>query len=118
MLSGHPLAAEGAQAAPARPATPAKHDADGKYISEQQQRGFALIRALAGNETTGLAPGEIARLLSCSPSQVTRDLANLRHIGWAESLPTGRWRLGRTTFFTLPTHATTASRYSRSRASS
>ncbi len=68
---------------------------DAKYISEHQQRVLQLIRTLAGNEMEGLAPSEIAKLNACSPSQVTRDLANLKHIGWAEQLPaTGRWRLG------------------------
>lgn len=68
---------------------------DERYISEQQQRLLRLIRALAGREVDGLAPGELAKLAECSASQVTRDLANLKHIGWAEQLPgTGRWRLG------------------------
>lgn len=66
-----------------------------KYVSEQQQRILALIRTLAGHELQGLAPGEIAKLQACAPSQVTRDLANLKHIGWAEEVPgVGRWRLG------------------------
>lgn len=66
-----------------------------KYVSDQQQRGFQLIRTLAGHEIDGLAPSEIAKLNECSPSQVTRDLANLRHLGWAEQITTtGRWRLG------------------------
>ena len=67
---------------------------DDKYVSDAQQRICDLIRTLAGNEITGLAPGEIAKLQVCSPSQVTRDLANLKHRGWAAQLPTGRWRLG------------------------
>lgn len=68
--------------------------ADG-YISEHQQRILSLIRTLAGHELQGLAPGEIAKLQACAPSQVTRDLANLKHIGWAEEVPgVGRWRLG------------------------
>lgn len=68
---------------------------DDKYISDAQQRILGLILTLAGNEIEGLAPGQIAKLNDCSPSQVTRDLANLKHKGWAEQLPaTGRWRLG------------------------
>lgn len=68
---------------------------DTRYISEQQQRLLRVIRALAGREVDGLAPGELAKLAECSASQVTRDLANLKHIGWAEQLThTGRWRLG------------------------
>lgn len=66
-----------------------------KYISEAQQRILGLIQTLAGREIEGLTPGEIAKANNCSPSQVTRDLANLRHFGWAEQIqPTGRWRLG------------------------
>lgn len=66
-----------------------------KYISEQQQRLLKLVLTLAGNEIEGLAPGEIAKLVDCHASQVTRDLANLKHAGWAEQITTtGRWRLG------------------------
>lgn len=66
-----------------------------KYISEAQQRILGLVVTLAGHEIEGLAPGDIAKVNRCSPSQVTRDLANLKHFGWAEQLPaTGRWRLG------------------------
>ena len=68
---------------------------DDKYLNDAQQRLLQLIVCLSGNEIEGLAPSEIARLQGCSPSQVTRDLANLKHMGWAEQLPhTGRWRLG------------------------
>lgn len=66
-----------------------------KYVSEQQQRILSLIRTLSGHELQGLANSDIAKLQSCDPAQVTRDLANLKHIGWAEQIPeTGRWRLG------------------------
>ena len=69
--------------------------ADDKYISDSQQRILGLMLALAGNEIDGLAPGQLATLNDCSPSQVTRDLANLKHAGWAEQITTtGRWRLG------------------------
>lgn len=68
---------------------------DAKYICEPQQRLMRLIQALAGHEMDGLAPGDIAKLNGCSPSQVTRDLANLKAFGWAEQMPsTQRWRLG------------------------
>lgn len=66
-----------------------------KYVSEAQQRLLRLAQTLAGNELEGLAPGDVAKLNACSPSQVTRDLANLKHFGWAEQIQaTGRWRLG------------------------
>lgn len=70
---------------------------DDKYISDAQQRLLAVIRTMAGHEVDGLAPGQIAKMAECAPSQVTRDLANLKHAGWAEKLPgTERWRLGPT----------------------
>jgi DNA-binding IclR family transcriptional regulator len=66
-----------------------------KYISDQQQRLLAVVMTLAGHEIEGLAPGEIAKLVPCAPSQVTRDLANLKSAGWAEQITTtNRWRLG------------------------
>lgn len=66
-----------------------------KYISDSQQRVIELVMVLAGHEVEGLAPGQIANLAQCTPSQVTRDLANLKHRGWAEQIAnTGRWRLG------------------------
>lgn len=68
---------------------------DDKYLNDAQQRCLQLIVCLSGNEIEGLAPGDIVKLTGASPSQVTRDLANLKHHGWAEQLPnTGRWRLG------------------------
>lgn len=64
------------------------------YISAAQQRLLHLIDLLAGHELQGLAPGEIAKALSCAPSAVTRDMANLHAAGWAEKTPKGeRWRL-------------------------
>lgn len=68
---------------------------DTKYISDAQQRILGLVLALAGNEIEGLAPGQLAKLNDCEPSKITRDLANLKHLGWAEQITsTGRWRLG------------------------
>lgn len=68
---------------------------DAKYLCAPQQRLLMLVLCLAGNEIDGLAPAQLAKLNQCSPSHVTRDLANLKHAGWAEQIPaTGRWRLG------------------------
>lgn len=65
------------------------------YTNEAQQRLCKVILLLAGNEFNGLAPSEIAKALGTNPSNVTRDLDNLRTAGLAEELPdTGRWRLG------------------------
>ncbi|MGK2899983.1 MAG: IclR family transcriptional regulator [Burkholderiaceae bacterium] len=64
------------------------------YTNEGQQRILRLVKLLAGNEITGLAPADIARQQGCSASMVTRDLDNLRSAGWAERVPeTDRWRL-------------------------
>lgn len=64
------------------------------YISDGQQRLLRLINLLAGHEINGLLPTEIAKAQDCGASMVTRDLANLRHAGFAEQVPeTGRWRL-------------------------
>ncbi len=84
---------------------------EAKYISEQQQRLLQVIRTLAGNEIEGLAPGDIAKLVPCAPSQVTRDLANLKHFGWAEQIATtGRWRLGPQIVQISTRHATALAR--------
>lgn len=66
----------------------------GDYTHEGQQRVLSLVKLLAGNEITGMAPGDIARQQDCSPSCVTRDLDNLRTAGFAEQVPeTNLWRL-------------------------
>lgn len=64
------------------------------YTNPAQQRVLATVLLLAGNEFDGVAPVELARALATNPSNVTRDLANLETAGFAERLPTGRWRLG------------------------
>ena len=65
------------------------------YINNSQQRLLRTILLLAGNELAGLAPSDLAKALDTGPSNVTRDLANLKEAGLAEQLPdTGRWRLG------------------------
>lgn len=67
------------------------------YTNEGQQRILRLVTLLAGNEITGLAPTDIARLQGCNASMVTRDLDNLRTAGFAEVVPeTQRWRLAPT----------------------
>lgn len=66
-----------------------------RYRNEAQQRLLKTIVLLAGNEFSGLAPSDLAKALGTNPSNVTRDLANLKEAGLAETLPdTGRWRLG------------------------
>ena len=66
-----------------------------KYISASKQRLLRAMQALAGHELEGLAPADLAKLIGCNAPDVTRDMANLEHFGWAERMqPTGRWRLG------------------------
>lgn len=68
--------------------------AAGNYINAAQQRVLSILMLLAGHEVMGLAPGEIAKAVRTSASNVTRDLANLREAGMAEPLAdTGRWRI-------------------------
>lgn len=65
-----------------------------RYLNKPQQRILQVIRALSGNEVTGIAPTAIVRDVGCDKSMVTRDLDNLRHAGYAEQVPaTGNWRL-------------------------
>jgi len=65
------------------------------YINAAQQRLLKAVVLLAGNEFSGLAPSDLAKALGTNPSNVTRDLANLKEAGLAEQIQdTGRWRLG------------------------
>lgn len=64
------------------------------YINAAQQRVLQILMLLAGHELFGLAPNEIAKAVRTSPSNVTRDLANLHAAGLAEQVQdTGRWRI-------------------------
>lgn len=66
-----------------------------EYTSGSQERGYKVLILLAGNEFSGLAPGEIAKALETNPSNITRDLRVLQSVGLAEPIQeTGRWRLG------------------------
>ena len=86
--------------------------ATASYTCEPQQRLLKLITLLAGNEVHGLAPGEIAKAQGCSPSVVTRDLANLAEGGYAERVPAldGRWRLSPQIVQIAVRHAATLNR--------
>lgn len=64
-----------------------------KYINAAQQRALRTLLMLAEHDLDGLAPGEIARQLKTLPSNTTRDLANLRVAGLAETTGNGRWRI-------------------------
>lgn len=65
------------------------------YDSPGQQRILRALLVLAGNEFQGVAPGELAKSMGVSPGTATRDLHNLKEVGFAEQIQeTGRWRLG------------------------
>lgn len=69
--------------------------AEREYRNESQERGYRVLLALAGNEFTGLLPGEIAKAVEAAPGAITRDLRVLQAMGLAEQIhETGRWRLG------------------------
>lgn len=64
------------------------------YTNAAQQRVIQVLLRLAGHEVNGLAPGEIAKALDTTPSNITRDLHNLKEGGVAEQIQeSGRWRL-------------------------
>jgi len=63
------------------------------YINAAQQRILQMVMRLAGHEIDGLAPSELAAALRTKPSNITRDLANLREAGMAEEVMPNRWRL-------------------------
>ena len=54
-----------------------------------------LFRLLAGHETYGLAPGEIAKALHVGAPWVSKNLPPLAELGFVERIDgTPRWRLG------------------------
>lgn len=67
-----------------------------EYSNAAQERALNVLRALAGHEVTGIAPGELSKGLGVSASNITRDLRVLHKMGFAEPHPRDpkRWRLG------------------------
>jgi DNA-binding IclR family transcriptional regulator len=66
-----------------------------EYANAPQERGYKVLLALAGHEFAGLAPGDIAKAIGTSASNVTRDLRVLQKVGLAQQNPeTGGWYLG------------------------
>lgn len=72
-------------------------DNKNNYISDQVQRTLKATKALAGKETCGMSPSELAGVLKTSRANVTRLLANLEQVHYAERLPSNPnlWRLGK-----------------------
>lgn len=67
-----------------------------KYgTSDQLRRACRAIVVMAGHTVQGMTPGELAKAVDASPSNITRLLANLKNEGFIEETKTpGRWRLG------------------------
>lgn len=67
-----------------------------EYKNSAQERGYRVLILLAGNEFSGVAPGELAKALATNPSNITQDLRVLQAAGLAETIPHDpkRWRLG------------------------
>lgn len=69
-----------------------------KYkISSQATRLLSVLRLLFGHTVDGMQPGQIAKAIDDSQSNVTRILAYLQQTGFAEEMQgdkAGRWRLG------------------------
>jgi ArsR family transcriptional regulator, arsenate/arsenite/antimonite-responsive transcriptional repressor len=67
-----------------------------KYtVPEPVRKVCDLFRLLAGYETDGLAPGEIAKALNVGAPWVSVNLPALATIGFVERVgETNRWRLG------------------------
>lgn len=57
------------------------------YTSEQVQRTLRVIKALAGNEVTGLSPKQIGEHANLSGTNVTRAIANLEVQKFVEPVP-------------------------------
>lgn len=63
------------------------------HTNAAQQRVIKLILAMFGDVVHGHLPGQLAEMTGASPSQMTRDLANLVIAGVAERDDEGRYRL-------------------------
>lgn len=65
---------------------------DKKYVDYScaaQQRILKILLCLFGHEIDGLTPGQVAKLVGTTASNVTRDLWNLEAVGLVERLPGG-----------------------------
>lgn len=60
------------------------------YLNRAQQRVLRTLAVLIERGESGALPGEIANTIGTLPSNTTRDLANLRHVGFARTADS-RW---------------------------
>lgn len=60
------------------------------YTNNSQQRILRIALAMFGHEIEGVLPGQLAKMVEATPSEVTRDLYNLVQAGMAETLPDGK----------------------------
>lgn len=56
------------------------------YTNSSQQRILNVLLTMFGHEINGLEPGQIAEMTQTSPSNITRDIFNLRKAGFVEQL--------------------------------
>ena len=59
----------------------------------QLYRCVSLMTALAPHIVSGLSVTELARKTGFQAAVVCRDMEELRAVGWAQKLETGRWAL-------------------------
>lgn len=62
--------------------------------SSKGSRVLKVLKALKGHTITGLSNKDLAEMLGCSPSSITRDLADLIDEGLAVKLDNGRFAHG------------------------
>lgn len=62
--------------------------------SGKGSRVLKVLKALKGHTITGLSNKDLAEMLGCSPSSITRDLADLIDEGLAVKLDNGRFAHG------------------------
>ncbi|WP_288843235.1 HTH domain-containing protein [uncultured Deefgea sp.] len=62
--------------------------------SGKGSRVLKVLKALKGHTITGLSNKDLAEMLGCSPSSITRDLADLIEEGLAVKLDNGRFAHG------------------------
>lgn len=61
-----------------------------KHLNQAQQRVLQTLTVLLERGEAGALPSEIANAIGTIASNTTRDLANLRHVGFVRTTD-GRW---------------------------
>lgn len=64
------------------------------YRNRCQQRLLRVLDTVFEHQHTGISNRELCQLTQLTPTQATRDLANLNAYGWIEqNFDTGRWHI-------------------------